>query len=132
MKLTRDISPMPRRRTCQELGVCLNPTTACGDTCQQLTGGPTMQRLTTTTGAELPTPTLPFEVDGPYRRESSHRLNRAERLAFRLMVVTSFLTGCALLYVLYLALISAGGLVGEWLRHILPAAVTMALGVVAP
>lgn len=129
MNNTRPIAPQHPRRTCHELGICLHPTTACGDTCQQHTGGPTMQRLMTTSNAtngaaspatELPTPTLPFEVEGPYRRQSSHRrngLNRTERLAFWLMVVTSMLTGCALLYVLYLALISAGGFVGDWLKH---------------
>lgn len=114
------IAPQHPQRTCHDVGICLHPTAACGKVCQQHTGGPTMQRLFTqplpthcaapTGHAELPAPTLPFEMEGPYRRHSSHRrmgLNNSERLALGLMVLASGLTAVALLYVLGLAVVGA-------------------------
>lgn len=105
------IAPQHPQRTCHDVGICLHPTAACGKVCQQHTGGPTMQRLFT---QPLPThcaaPTLPFELEGPYRRNSSHRrmgLNNSERLTLGLMVLASGLTAVALLYVLGLAVVGA-------------------------
>lgn len=69
-------------------------------------------------GGELPTPTQPLAIEGPYRRQRRHRqhsLNNTERLALALMLAASALTAIALMYVLGLAVSRATSVVTELL-----------------
>ncbi len=71
--VVRLVAGQRSQRSCQELGVCMNPVRSCTGTCSQVV----MQQL-----ALLKQQAHPFGVEGPFRRD--RRARRAQRRTSRL------------------------------------------------